>query len=203
VTAEAPPVAGGLLAALLAFQAEAPTLPKDKVNPHFGSRFTSLETIVETIGPLLSEHDLIWSTLPVLDENGQPILAYRLTHVPTGQSIEGAMGLLGAGSMQQLGSAITYARRYALTAVLNLVADEDDDGEAAASDHGAGASSTPPAGTVNLQNEAKGLRNEAINECFRRVGLPPQEKPWGQLGRIPENQADAMRDALKLARTAA
>jgi hypothetical protein len=34
---------------------------------------------------------------------------------------------------QALGSAITYARRYALTAVLNLVADEDDDGAAAQS----------------------------------------------------------------------
>ena len=34
---------------------------------------------------------------------------------------------------QTLGSAITYARRYALTAVLNLVADEDDDGQAATS----------------------------------------------------------------------
>jgi hypothetical protein len=41
--------------------------------------------------------------------------------------------LLDKRNSQGLGSAITYARRYALTAVLNLVADEDDDGNQASS----------------------------------------------------------------------
>jgi hypothetical protein len=37
--------------------------------------------------------------------------------------------LLSKNDAQGQGSAITYARRYALCAVLNLVADDDDDGQ--------------------------------------------------------------------------
>ena len=189
--------------ALLAAQAELPTLPKDKTNPHFHSKFTGLETIVETVGPILNRHGLVWVTLPARDEQGNPELRYRLRHATSGSEIAGAMPLLlSKGDSQGLGSAITYARRYALSSVLNLVADEDDDGNAASPEVSqAGGSRVsqagPPEGAVNLQNEAKGLRNEAINAAFAKVGLPAQAKPWGQLGQIPEDKADAMRDALE------
>jgi hypothetical protein len=183
-----------LLQAVLAVQAEAPVLPKDKTNPHFGSKFTGLETIVETIGPILSKHGLIWIALPAYHPTtGAPELHYQLIHAKTGQSISGSMPLfLAKNDSQGLGSALTYARRYAMTSVLNLVADEDDDGNAASDPSG------PAAGgdTVNLQNEAKGLRNEAINQAFSKAGLPPSDKPWGPLGRVPSDHAEALRDAL-------
>lgn len=122
---------GSLLSALLAVQAEAPVLPKDKTNPHFKSRFTGLDTIVELIGPLLAKHRLVWSAHPSMRE-GSPVLAYSLSHADTGEAMADTMPLLlSKGDMQGLGSALTYARRYALTTVLNLVADEDDDGTAA------------------------------------------------------------------------
>lgn len=125
----------GLMPALLAFQAEAPTLRKDAVNPHFKSRFTSLDTIVETVGPLLVKHGLVWTTLPGRDEHGDPALHYRLVHAESGEALTGAMPLmLTKQDPQGQGSALTYARRYAVTAVLNLVSDEDDDGTAADDD---------------------------------------------------------------------
>lgn len=118
-----------LLAALLAVQTEAPALKKTAVNKHFGNTYAALDTIVETINPILHKHELVWSTLPVIDETGQPALTYRLSHVPTKDYIEGTMPLLlSKQDAQGQGSAITYARRYALCAVLNLVAEDDDDG---------------------------------------------------------------------------
>jgi hypothetical protein len=122
---------GGLLPALLAVQAEAPTLPKSGFNPHYKSRFTPLDDIVERIGPLLHKNGLVWTTWPSHAE-GEPTLKYKLAHAPSGEVEEGEMLLLlGKQTAQDQGSAITYARRYALCAVLNLVADDDDDGNAA------------------------------------------------------------------------
>lgn len=122
----------GLLGALLAFQAEAPTLSKDATNPHFRSKYTPLDTIVETVGPLLVKHGLVWMAKPGQDENGEPVLNYTLGHAPSGEREDGQMPLLlDKSSSQAFGSAITYSRRYSLCAVLNLVADEDDDGNAA------------------------------------------------------------------------
>lgn len=120
-----------LAEALVAFQAEAPTLAKDGVNPHFKSKFTPLDTIVETVQPLLAKHGLAWSTFPCFGPNDQPALRYKLRHV-SGEVEEDTMPLLAAKTDPQgQGSAITYARRYAICAVLNLVADDDDDGNSA------------------------------------------------------------------------
>lgn len=121
----------GLLAALLAVQQETTTLPKDAINPHFRSKYTPLDTIVEHVSPILNRHGLVWMTKPGSDDRGEPVLRYTLAHAPSGEREEGEMPLLlTKADPQGMGSAITYARRYSLCAVLNLVADEDDDGNA-------------------------------------------------------------------------
>jgi hypothetical protein len=61
-----------------------------------------------------------------------PALRTRLTHVPTAEYEEDSMPLsAGKETPQGQGSAITYARRYSLMAALNIVADKDDDANAA------------------------------------------------------------------------
>jgi hypothetical protein len=135
----------GLLTAMLAVQAEAPKLRKDATNPAFRSKYTSLDSIVETIGPILNKHGLVWTTCPTTNEHGQPALQYRLIHAETDQNITGTMPLLlGKVDMQGLGSALTYCRRYALCAVLNLVADDDDDGHGASAPAGRTSQSDSP-----------------------------------------------------------
>jgi hypothetical protein len=134
-----------LLEALLAVQAEVPPLKKDATNPAFKSKYTPLDTVVETVGPILNRHRLVWVTLPVSNEHGQPALYYRLSHVDSQEELAGTMPLLlGKEDSQGFGSAITYARRYSLCAVLNLVADDDDDGHRASQRRPAGASSDAP-----------------------------------------------------------
>src|SRR3954471_11747697 len=91
----------GLLDAMLAVQSEAPTLRKDATNPHFRSRYTPLDTIVETVGPILTANKLVWMTLPVSNEHGEPALYYRLAYAPTGEQIAGTMPLLLAKADSQ------------------------------------------------------------------------------------------------------
>lgn len=143
------PSTEGLLSAMLAVQGEAPTMPKDRTvkvqtknGGEYSYSYTPLDTIVEKVGPLLYKNGLVWSTLPGRDAHGDPALRYRLAHAATGEVLEGEMPLMLADQdAQSMGSAITYMRRYALCAVLNIVADADDDGALATANGGAGASS--------------------------------------------------------------
>jgi hypothetical protein len=124
---------GSLMTALLAVQAEAPKIAKNAENPHFKSKFASLDDVMEEIGPILTRHGLVWLTLPGRVD-GEPVLSYRLVHAATGEAIEGAMPLmLKTADPQGQGSALTYARRYSIMAVLGLVTGDDDDGNRAQS----------------------------------------------------------------------
>jgi ERF superfamily len=121
-----------LHAAVLAIQSEIGTLQKNAINPHFKSRYISLDSLVEHVQPLLTKHGLIWTCEPTHQGGSEPYLEYSLIHAETGQVRTNMMPLLlDKQNAQGLGSALTYARRYALCAVLNIVADVDDDGEKA------------------------------------------------------------------------
>jgi hypothetical protein len=181
-----------LLEALLAAQREMPALKKTATNPHFKSKFAPLDTIVETVNPVLHKHGLTWSTLPGHDEYG-PALTYRLAHAPSGESIEGRMPLLLAKpDAQGMGSAITYARRYALCAVLNLVSDDDDDGSGAAA---ANANrSSAPAWAEEASTERKQI---ALDSLTFLVGDPDVARDGlvavkDALGVVPEGIAVAL-----------
>lgn len=120
-----------LIGALLAVQGEAPKLQRSAINPAFRSKYVTLDSLMEAILPVLNKNGLVWTALPCRDE-GEPALNYRLVHAPTGEALEGTMPLMLAKSDPQgQGSALTYARRYSIMAVLGLVADEDDDGNQA------------------------------------------------------------------------
>jgi hypothetical protein len=129
-----------LKAAVFAFQAEAPKLAKDKtaevVSKRTGGKytykFTPLADIMAAIQSLLTKHGLVWSCAPGENEAGKPILDYELAHIASDAPKVGRMPLmLAEQSSQAHGSALTYAKRQALEAVLNLVAEADDDGKAA------------------------------------------------------------------------
>lgn len=121
-----------LMSALLAVQQAAPKLQKDAINPHFKNKYVSLDKLMDAVLPVLNEHKLAWVTLPDADSEGRPVLRYRLIHTPTVETLEGSMPLLlTKQDPQGQGSAITYARRYSLMAVLGLVANTDDDARAA------------------------------------------------------------------------
>jgi len=122
-----------LASALVELQAELPHVTKDAENPHFRSRYASLAALTAALLPLMAKLGLAWICRPTLEWSRQEpmlVLSYSLRHV-SGESLDGQYPLPASGTPQQIGSAITYARRYALCAVTGLVADDDDDGNAA------------------------------------------------------------------------
>lgn len=117
-----------LAKALTTFQIKVGSIKKDSINPFFKSKYASLTTIIEHITLPLSESGLCYTQFP--DESG---LTTVLMHSETGEYIQATyqMPVSKVNDPQAVGSAITYARRYALGAILGLAIDEDDDANAA------------------------------------------------------------------------
>lgn len=123
--------------ALLMLQADPPVLTKTK-DGQVGNQRTKYADLVQVnkqVLARLNELGLVWKCAPDLIPDGAHplrfVLRYQLTHVPSGEYERGVFPLLGS-TPQQHGSAMTYARRYALLAVTGIAAeDEDDDGDAA------------------------------------------------------------------------
>ncbi len=112
-------------------QGQLNAVPMDKVNPHYNSKYASLPATQEVVRAPMAENGLAIIHLVTRDENG-PQLVSMLTH-SSGQWIRANMRLLlDKQNMQGLGSAITYGKRQAVQALLNIAGDEDDDGNGAA-----------------------------------------------------------------------
>jgi hypothetical protein len=127
-----------LVTALTAVQGEMPTITKSetanvrtKTGGTYQYRYANLADIHAAVLPILARHGLAWITMPTLRTEGHRyVLVCELAHT-SGESRTCEMPLPEACSAQELGSAITYARRYALCAVVGIAPDEDDDGAAA------------------------------------------------------------------------
>lgn len=125
------PTIDKLAAALAKAQGEFPNVPKDAANPFFKSKYADLAGIVETARPILKKYDLSISQLPGFDvDKGCIVLTTILLHA-SGEFLSQDLNMPVLNvKAQEIGSALTYARRYALQSVLCLAA-EDDDGNAA------------------------------------------------------------------------
>jgi len=120
----------GINAALVACLGELRNVAKNAVNPHFKNRYASLDAILDAARPVLSKHGLALSQEPVFQDGLAGVIT-RIIHTG-GESRESTLLLpLRDQSAQGVGSALTYARRYAVSSVLGIAADDDDDGQQA------------------------------------------------------------------------
>lgn len=162
---------GSLAAALITLQTRLPRITKD-AEGQAGQRVTkylSLSALHAAVFPLLAEVGLAWICLPTMTTGDRFVLMYKLVHVATGEEEIGEYPLPESGGSQALGSAITYARRYALTAVLGIApADDDDDGHAAEQ----AAQWRPPA-------------NPRTRKAQRSKGTPDDD-PFYDQGEVPD-----------------
>jgi len=119
-----------LAKALSIFQGKMTAVKKDAINPFYKSKYATLDTIWETIRKPLSENGL--SIAQTMDSwEGHVALETTLYHI-SGEWISGLQALNPVkDDPQSLGSAISYARRYSLSAILGIVTDEDDDANVA------------------------------------------------------------------------
>ena len=130
--------------ALLEFHKKVGKIIKSDNNPFFKSKYASLATILDVITEPLTECGLVIVQFPT----GLYQLTTRLQHV-SGEYMESTYEMQPVKhSPQDAGSVITYQRRYAIGAILNLNIDEDDDGNKASQ----GAKAVKPELMLNSDN---------------------------------------------------
>jgi len=114
-----------LAAALAKAQGMMENAVMNRVNPHFKSKYADLAAIFDAARKPLSANGLA-----IVQTIGDGVLHTRLLHT-SGQWIASEHPLPMSGRPQEIGSALTYARRYSLSALIGIAADEDDDANAA------------------------------------------------------------------------
>jgi hypothetical protein len=122
---------GALAAAVAGARAKMGNIKKTAENPFFKSHYADLGAIVTEMAPLFAAGVMVFQSPGGFDPDTKTIRVHtRVTH-SSGEWMHTWMSMpVGkSASPQDQGSAITYARRYALQAMLCLAA-EDDDGNA-------------------------------------------------------------------------
>lgn len=117
-----------LAAALAKAQGAMEAAAFNRVNPHFKNRYADLAAIWDAIRIPLSSNGLAVTQVTEIRERGF-VLVTTLHHA-SGQWLAGEYALPVGGRPQEVGSALTYARRYSLCGIVGIVADDDDDAEA-------------------------------------------------------------------------
>lgn len=117
--------------ALAAIQRQLPHVDKAHVadTGKFTYRYASLNDVHDALLPLLDEHGCVW--VVTANVNDRATFVGTLHHVESGTDVTSTWPAPSVDDPQRLGSALTYARRYMLCAIVGLVPDVDDDGAAA------------------------------------------------------------------------
>lgn len=161
-----------LAKALLTFHVKVGKIKKDANNPFFKSKYATLSNILDEIESPMQESGLVISQLPTGDSN----LTTILIHAESGEYLQSEYNIRPVkNDPQAIGSAISYARRYALASILELNVDDDDANTAT---HGF---STPQAAAhqaesfVNGEVEKPWLNKWADKEHTKETDL------WGKV----------------------
>lgn len=182
---------GKLFEALAKAQGEMECAKNDSINPFFKSRYADLASVTKASRPYLCKNGLSVVQRIIPSEGGAMWLYTRLGHA-SGQWMESKIAIEPAKKdVQSLGSYITYLRRYAYSAIVGVVAGEEDDDAEVAMHSQRGATSDNKAGgkgtsdkisssqLAELQKYINGTAAiaENINEKFhisRLSDLPPK-----------------------------
>ena len=114
---------------LLSFHMEVGKVRKDATNPHFRSKYADINAVLSVIMPVLTSHGIILTQSPKVLDSGSFMLITRLCSADDKDDfIESDTPLLlpDKTNPQKYGSALTYARRYALMCMLDLESVDDD-----------------------------------------------------------------------------
>ncbi|MGI6405521.1 MAG: ERF family protein [Syntrophaceticus sp.] len=125
-----------IINALISFQKEINNPKVTAVNPYYSSKYVPLSCLLDHVKPLLVKHGLAVMQIPGGD--GKTVSVTTLILHTSGEWLEADPLVLPLAKPdpQGAGSAITYARRYALSAVLGIASDDDDDANIASNPQG-------------------------------------------------------------------
>lgn len=163
-----------MAAALAELQTQLPAITKDltakvqseRTGKSYSYTYADLAQVSREVLPILGKLGLSFTSRPTLREDGRFVLAYKLLHT-SGESEAGEYPLPEKGTPQEIGGAISYARRYCLCAVTG-VAPEDDDNDAQLAERAAKRQERKQSvvkGGITSQHQVK------MAQLFRKVGL--------------------------------
>ena len=143
--------------AMAQFQSEVKNPSNTANNPFFNSKYAPLSDVLNLVRPILTKHGL--SVLQSPSGDGEYITVTTLIAHESGEWIESDPLTLKAdkATAQGAGSAITYARRYALSAMLGISSEDDDDGNYASG--------------TDMQNGKKALHTNATEQKATKAQL--------------------------------
>lgn len=118
--------------ALIEVQKNLQPAVKDAENPFAKNRYATLNSVMDSCRMALLDNSILLTQYPVPVDGCNLGLVTKLVHAKTGQ-FQASLAVipLAKPDPQAMGSAFTYGRRYALSAMLGIVSEEDDDGNAA------------------------------------------------------------------------
>lgn len=186
------PTIGKLATALSKAQGQLSTAKKDSDNPFFKSKYADLESVWEACREALTTNKLAVIQTPEMID-GKLCLVSMLTH-SSGEWIRSELPLmLAKQDPQSMGSAITYARRYALASLVGVV-QSDDDGEAAMKD----ARKKPTEAPKAVQNKVRDISLELMEETLTQgLKIENKEHLSEYLVFVKKNVKKPMRDVLE------
>lgn len=176
-------------AVLLIIQSEKLVLTKDRKGQvgNQKTRYADMVQVNEVVLARLNELSTIWVCRPHLD-GGVFGLHYTLRHVPSETEKNGIWPLKLSENPQQLGSATTYGRRYALLAVTGVVSeDEDDDGDAAGGERYAqrrAPAAARPRGQATAQRAPRANAQPPLPGEGEGITAPQQKKLHASLNEL-------------------
>jgi hypothetical protein len=180
-----------LAKALVKAQGQISPALKDSENPHFRSKYADLSSVWAACRKPLTDNGLSVVQMPVdAPTPGSVALTTLLLHT-SGEYISSTVSApLTKQDAQGIGSALTYLRRYALSAIIGVVADEDDDGNAAsrpqATSYSAPQQQHPQAPAPRQQPAQQATAPSGALLCDV-CGTPAKDGKWGPYCPAKEN----------------
>ncbi len=96
---------------------------KSADNPYFNSKYLPLDKLLKQLQPVLEKHKLL-----VYHQTEDGTIRTILQDMETMETIESRFPLIPDIEPQKVGSAITYAKRYNIGQIFNIITDADTDG---------------------------------------------------------------------------
>lgn len=152
-----------LAVAMVKAQTQVGIAIKNAINPHLKNKYADLGAVWDAIAPAMKEYDLAVVQMPAPSDDGRLHLETVLLH-ESGEWLSNVMVMpLAKQDPQGYGAALTYARRYALAALMGVTQDDDDGARAVASQKQEIAYDwTQRIGECGSEDELKSMFTEAI-----------------------------------------
>src|SRR3990167_2876757 len=123
-----PSIHATLIEALIAAQSEFPGIPKEAMGQARGGKYpyATLPAVLEAVVPSLNRHGIALIQRTAVE--GELLTLHTILRHTSGEEVDSVVPLPMPASWQDWGSAMTYARRYSITALAGVAPDDDGDG---------------------------------------------------------------------------